>query len=970
MSLTRKIIYLFLLFFLVSVYTLKAQFYSTGQNPASAKWNQINTDKFQLVFQKKFSKQAQKIANILEYNYIKAGKSLEHSPKKISVIIHNQTVTSNGYVAWAPKRMELFTTPPQDAYPDSWLEHLCIHELRHVVQIDKLNQGITKILSVVFGQQAVGLIAGHFPMWYFEGDAVCTETSLANFGRGRLPFFERGIKTHLLSDVKPYSFDKMLFGSYKDYIPNHYELGYQLTAYTRSKYGVEIWSKVENYVARNSYTLLPTTFAFYKGLKKYTGLSQKELFNETFQYLDSSWTLDKRNKGNYKPKFFQTIEVKSYENYLNPIIIENENILALKKGLSHIPQFVLVNKHDEKLIYEPGYLVSNDFSFARDILVWAEYKPDLRWDNREFTSIKLLNIKNFKEKVLVEKSRYFSPDFSPSAEKIAVVKVDEMNISSLVILNTFNGDVVNEIQTNNKYFIQRPKWSDDEKYIYVIELIDKGKQVSRYRFETNKWEFVFKIDNSDIQRINPTDNYVYFHSTFNGTDNIYVFDEKTKNIYQISESEFGISEFDISTNKNELVTNEYTSQGFRLAKIPIERALWKKIDQNDNYKFEFAEVLAKQESDYKFLKKRKQIEFPEKKFRKSLNLFNFHSWIPFFVDYDNMDLGNTFSDPSEIYKNIYPGLMLLSQNKLSTTESILSYAYKNGNHYLSSSLVFKGQYPVVKLSANYGDNQLIYTTNNATWQPEHSIGYSYDLDIYVPFNLTKGKFIKGFRPLVSIEYFDNLYYNYQNDYYIKGMEFVQTELLFYSYQKKAERDIIPRLGAIFDFNLFNTPFESEIYGFMYNTDATLYLPGGLNSGIKINVGYQYQKPDLYLFMSNFNFPRGIEKKRTEKMAKVYSDYIFPIAYPDWNLGAFLYIKRLRGDLFIDYAYNTYRTVNETQSAYIWPVDHNLSFGFELTADYHLLRTIFPLNTGVRVGYTPTKSKMFLEMLFGIDLNSF
>ena len=98
------------------------------------------------------------------------------------------------------------------------------------------------------------------------------------------------------------------------------------------------------------------------------------------------------------------------------------------------------------------------------------------------------------------------------------------------------------------------------------------------------------------------------------------------------------------------------------------------------------------------------------------------------------------------------------------------------------------------------------------------------------------------------------------------------------------------------------------------------------------------------------------------MVKLYGDYVFPIAYPDWNLGSFLYVKRFRGDFFIDYAYNSYRTV-------IWPNEHNFSFGCELTADYHLLRTIFPLNTGVRIGYTPTENNFIFELLFGIDLYS-
>lgn len=946
-----------------------AQYYSTGQDPASAKWKQIKTENFQIIFQKDFEDKAQEIANILEYNYLRVGKTLNHKPQKISVILHNQTIVSNGYVTWAPKRMELFATPPQDAYPDSWLEHLCVHELRHVVQIDKLDQGITNILSIVFGQQATGLVAGQLPMWYLEGDAVSTETALLKYGRGRMPYFERGIKTHLLSDEKRYSFDKMAFGSYKNYVPNHYKLGYQLTAYTRIKYGANVWSDVQSHVARNSYTLLPTPFTFYRGLKKNVGLSQEELYNGVFDYLDSTWTMQIGEKDLNNPKYFQSYAIKDYENYINPIVVNDNSIIALKDGLSHIPQFVLVNNKSEEILYEPGYLISNDFSYSNNLLVWAEYKPDIRWENREFTTIKVLNIKTKNEFELVKKTRYFSPDLSPGSEKIVVVKVDQKNQSSLVVLNTFNGSVINET-SSNQGFLQRPKWSIDEKYIYVIELVNSNKQVCRYDLENHKWETLFKHPDADIQRVLPVDNYVFFHSTFNGTDNVYVFDENSKEIYQLSDSKFGISEFDYVANKNELITNEYTSQGFRLATIPVERALWKKIDQNEVHKFEFAEKLKEQEESEFDQIIREDKEFISKPYRKYLNLFNFHSWIPFYVDYNEIDFGNAFTDYSEIYNNVHPGVTLLSQNKLSTTEAIIGYAYKDGNHYVSSSIELKGQYPVLKITANYGTDQLVRTTSNAAWEPQSNIGYSYEAVIYVPFNLTKGKFIKGFRPEVSVEYFDNLYYNYENNYYIEGLEIMQSRLLFYAYQRKADRDITPRLGAIFDFNLFNTPFESELYNYIYSGDAIFYLPGKGNSSFKINFGYQFQDPLLYLFSSDFSFPRGIQNKRTEKMVKVYGDYIFPIIYPDWSLGSLLYLKRIRGDIFADYAYNTYRTLNETQTAIIWPVDHNFSFGFELTADYHLLRTIFPLSTGLRVGYAPTENTPFYEVLFGIDLYSF
>lgn len=48
----------------------------------------------------------------------------------------------------------------------------------------------------------------------------------------------------IMASRKKYSWMKLRNGSMKDYIPNHYNLGYLLVNYGREKYGDDFWTKV------------------------------------------------------------------------------------------------------------------------------------------------------------------------------------------------------------------------------------------------------------------------------------------------------------------------------------------------------------------------------------------------------------------------------------------------------------------------------------------------------------------------------------------------------------------------------------------------------------------------------------------------------------------------------------------------------------------------------------------------------
>jgi hypothetical protein len=274
----------FLIFFLMVGMTAKGQYFNTGEDPASIRWRQISTLHFKLIYPESFENNAQRLANYFEKVYQSGGRSLDYQPRKIPVLFHTHTVRSNGLVAWAPRRMEIFTTPHQGIYGQDWLEQLAIHEFRHVVQIDKIHTQLPGIVKILFGEQIGALITGaYLPFWFLEGDAVVSESALSNFGRGRLPSFLMEHKAQVI-EKGVFTFDKAFNGSYRDFVPDHYKLGYHLVGEIRAKYGSDIWVNALDRISGKPWSLTPLN----KTLREWTGLNQEKLYRSVFDSLHSS----------------------------------------------------------------------------------------------------------------------------------------------------------------------------------------------------------------------------------------------------------------------------------------------------------------------------------------------------------------------------------------------------------------------------------------------------------------------------------------------------------------------------------------------------------------------------------------------------------------------------------------------------------------------------------------------------------
>lgn len=949
-----KKIFCFCLFILIYK-GLQAQFYSSGEDAGSIRWRQINTSRFQVIFPDSFETEANRLANILEYSFPAVSQTLNHIPRKIPVVIHSQSSISNGLTIWAPKRIELFTTPPQDIYAQDWLEQLAIHEYRHAVQMDKLDQGLTRFVSFFFGQQAPGLVAGMVPSWFLEGDAVTSETLLSHSGRGRLPIFEMELRAQVLGNSKLYSYNKAVLGSYKDYIPDVYHLGYPIVAYARQKYGADFWSNVLNYTARNPYLVKP----FELGIHKYAGKGVAKLYRETYTYLDSLWKIQDQAQV-FTP--YKIINHRSgklpYTSYRFPQYVNDSLIIASKSGIDQINRFVLIDRTGkEKRIFTPGFYSSERISYSSGKLAWAEEIPDARWENRSYSVVKILDVRTKSVRCLTRKTRFFAPALSSDGRKILAVDVDTRNVVSLVILDAKNGEVIERISSPENDFLQMPVWSEDGQFIYAIVLSKEGKSIRSVNCRTQQWETIVKPSFSDISQIVLSGNTLYFTASYSGIQNVYAMDLDSHEIYQAGSSRFGTSEVALSSDGKKLLGSDYTAKGYNIAEINIDRSSWIPLDRVKNNSVHLADEIAGKENKPVESSEVPAVQYNSKPYYKLTHLLNVHSWAPVYYSVDDLNS----SDP-----NVYPGFVLFSQNNLSTAFASAGMSFSGGQSYLHSKLTYKGFYPVFDVTADYGGYPDLMVVRKGEIPQVTNDRLDLVARAYVPLNFTRNKYYMGLDPQVQLQYKNDYRYDSDIRNYVRGMEYVDYCLYGYRYLKATEKDIMPRFGQVFSLDYKTTPLETNQFGSFLSASSWFYFPGIMkHQSLKLTLAYKKQYPGLYMMPVNSVLTRGY----TEKIAKEFSffsaDYSLPLCYPDFGLGSLLYLKRIRANVFCDMGYGKGVYISNQY------VDKNYSsYGTDLTADFHFLRFIFPFNAGIRYIHLNQLNSNRIEALFDIDLSNF
>ena len=950
----------FVLFLTLSL-SMTAQYYDTGQDPANLKWLQIKTGRFNVIYPEKYGTAGIEFARSLDKAYSDLNSLFPEKKFRIPVIIHNYTTQSNGYVAWAPKRMELYPTPEQNTIPMNATRQLALHEMTHVVQMESLNSGFSKVLSYILGQQFTGLVSSLLPLWYLEGDAVFAETVLSESGRGRSAGFQKQLKAITVEKGKIYKYDKMLLESYRDYVPDHYQFGYQMVAWSRVN-DLQIWNKTLQYTANKPFTIIPVNLS----LRKYTGLTKKKLYNQTFDTLKALWKEDLARSGAKPYEVLNPERNESYVNYYSPVVVGPDSLIAIRTSLSRNPEFVLIRPSLKtvKILHAPGYVYPYFISCGGGKMVWVETKSDPRWENRNYSVIKIMDISKGGARQLSRRSRYMAAAISPDGKLIAVSENSTQNINNLVLISADKGELLKKIPAPSNASLQRPQWSEESKKITVIYLTEAGEGIMSYRPDNGTWEVLVEAGRDDLQSSLLRNDSLFYISSKTGTDNLYLLTPDGRTL-QVTNSRFGVN--DLSIRGSSLFFSDYTSSGNNICKTSLSEVV-----ENPERTFRPVSYLADRfeiirGNNYEL----SEVTYTPTPYKKWQHLFGIHSWMPFYADIEEIQ-----ANPA----SIRPGATIMSQNQLSTLTATAGYEYsEEKRHMFHSKITWRGWYPVFESDFSYGNEPLIYNVSasgTAAPVPSELVnGFHFRNTVSLPLSISSGRFSRFFY-LAGISDFQNHYlYLNETSAYSRGMTQISGRFYFNNYSRMALRDLYSEWGQSLDVVYSWYPFESDYLGSALSARSSFFFPGIFRDH-SIRLRFEAEKqtsPYKYYRQGNrISFSRSYNDISSGKAAFLSAEYTMPLVYPDFNIASILYLKRIRAGFFYDYTAGNGNYVGSYEDGEYKIVYHDYnedfkSYGVQLLSDFYFLRIPYMISAGVETTFRSFDQLPYFRLLFNIDI---
>ena len=864
-------------YFLVLVFisiSSKAQVF--GGNPASLKFQQLNTDTVRVIFPKSLEFKAREIVWLTHELTKKTPAPLGGKFKKFNIVLQNQTIESNAYVAPAPWRSEFFMMPDLNNLAQtslSWHQTLAIHEHRHIQQFANFKRGPQKLAGAILGQEGQVLLMGvAVPDWFWEGDAVWQETVATQQGRGRLPNFFNAYRSLWMAN-KTYSYSKLRNGSLRNFVPNHYDLGYLLVNYGIEKYGESFWQKVTTDALNYKGVFYP----FQKAVKRHTSTNYKEFVNNSFSNYKTEMQV-KNLSAITNTQIITKPTKNAFTQFQFPNLLDDGTILTLKLSYKNIPTWVIIkNDGTEKKIRIKDIADDTYYSYKNNTVVYTAFETSARWGWKNYSVLKIWDIQTNEVKQISVKSRLFMPDISADLKTVIAVHfgTDISNELQIITVDTKNSVV---ITNKNNYLYTYPKFTSNDKAVISAVRNSKGEMtLAETNIQTHEEQLLFPFVNTPIGFVQVLGDSILFSAAEKETDVLYLFNRKEKGLYKIASLANGNYQATVDKTTNSLVWNSFGADGVMLLKQPLKLQKVEKLQPlSDLYftnkaKSSFTNVLANVQ----------QHNGKMEKYKSSFNLINIHSWRP------------------SISESEY-GITFFGENVLNTFLSEYNYTYNRneGFHKTGITILYGGLFPILSAGASqiWNRSDFINADTTITWNQTNA-----NFGISIPLNLTKGKTFKSFSFLSSFNT-EQLQYTGMAKNFIanESFNYISSAVSFLNQSQRARQHIYPRWAQSFRLQYRRT--VDGKFGNQFLANTNIYFPGLLTNHNLLLSGSVYSRDTVRgsKFTNSLAFARGYNALNFPRAWRVSVNYHFPIAYPEFGIGNMIYFLRVRGNAFFDY----------------------------------------------------------------------
>jgi len=925
-----------------------AQFYQTGDDPASVRWSHLKTPEFHIIYAAGQDSTALNYAYTLEQWRIPVSRSIGCAPNeryrsRMPVILHPLNALANGSVTWAPRRMDLYTMPdPYNPVPLPWVKTLAIHESRHVAQLQFVKSGRFRESAFLLGEMYGGALAAVYggPA-FFEGDAVTTETALTSTGRGRnADFLEYPMVAFDNGDWRDWF--GWRYSSIKRYTPDHYRVGYMSVAGMRTVYDEPLFAeRYYSNIQRKSrilprcYPLLPPMNVMRKTTKQISGMKPKESFREIEEAFLDDWRQGFEERGPFMPMDTVTATPRRYSEFTG-ITMAGNCMYAIHKGLEQAATIARISPDGTVEDLSPFASITSapQWSSALGKLFWSENIADRRWSLASSSIIRYMDPEDGKIRDLTREGRIFHPAPEPGGERIAATEYTLDTKSVLLMLDGRNGDVLEQFAAPDSLQIVESAWSGDD--IYVTAISDCGMGI--YRAGAVFTQLLPPLPVSIKQPRSGSDGRILFVSDRSGVNEIYAVDVKTGAVEQISCTRYGVADFAFSEGETELYFSALAPEARYVCRSSASALPRRSVSFEDIHHYAIADELSAQEEA---LAQRGPVAqdslilcMEPKPWHKAAHLIHIHSWIlPFYADYDSI---KDFSY-EEIETSMSLGATAFFQNALGTAYGSVGHSiswYKdtgirNGAHLKFN---YSGLYPVIETSLDinesYAGQYQLYKVQGRDGSISYTRGYKASsvpavegsIRMYIPFNFSSGGWVRGFVPQLRYTATNSRFATSErgvivlpglddNNMSIFGgytpgdnvlLHRVAASIRGYCMRPTAQAGVFPRLGIGGEMGFTGRIglmdiFSPAVFGSVYG-----YLPGFMpQHGLKLHLLAQQQLGDSYHFGENYtsSYPRGLAGISSyitaayPSQSRMSAEYRMAVAPVDWTwLGRLAYIR--------------------------------------------------------------------------------